>query len=97
MPRSQPPTLSETRGLTLITTEHTRPVVGIDIGGTKTAASVLTPDGEVGATAQLPTERGTDIVVAALERRKKMTATIRLSVKDLTGRKFSRTRNYRIR
>ena len=60
MPRSQPPTLSETRGLTLITTEHTRPVVGIDIGGTKTAASVLTPDGEVGATAQLPTERGTE-------------------------------------
>lgn len=60
MPRSQPPTLSEIRGLTLSTTEHTRPVVGIDIGGTKTAASVLTPDGEVGATAQLPTERGTE-------------------------------------
>ena len=37
----------------MITTEHTRPVVGIDIGGTKTAASVLTPDGEVGIEYQM--------------------------------------------
>ncbi|MDO8210199.1 NHL repeat-containing protein [Conexibacter sp. CPCC 206217] len=44
-----------------------------------------------------PTERGTDIVVAALERRQRMTAAIRLVVRDLTGRKVVRTRTYELR
>lgn len=44
-----------------------------------------------------PTERGTDIVVAALERRRRMTASIKLNARDLTGRKIVRKAKYRLR
>jgi hypothetical protein len=44
-----------------------------------------------------PTERGTDKVVAALERRKKLVARITLVARDLTGRKVVRKRSYRLR
>jgi hypothetical protein len=44
-----------------------------------------------------PTERGTDKVVAALERRRKLTARITLVARDLTGRKVVRKRTYRLR
>ncbi len=44
-----------------------------------------------------PTERGTDIIVAALERRRRMTASIKLVARDLTGRKVVRKRSYRLR
>lgn len=44
-----------------------------------------------------PTERGTDIVVAALERRKRAKAFIKLVARDLTGRKIVRKKTYRIR
>lgn len=44
-----------------------------------------------------PTERGTDLVVAALERRKKVVAKIQMTARDLTGRKLRRKKNYRLR
>lgn len=44
-----------------------------------------------------PTERGTDIVVASLERRRRATAHIKLVARDLTGRKVVRKRTYRLR
>jgi len=44
-----------------------------------------------------PTERGTDIVVASLERRKRAKAFIKLVARDLTGRKIVRKKTYKIR
>ncbi|MGD9696049.1 MAG: NHL repeat-containing protein [Thermoleophilia bacterium] len=44
-----------------------------------------------------PTERGTDVVVAALRRDRRATARIRMTVKDLTGTKKVRSAAYRLR
>lgn len=41
-----------------------RPTVGLDIGGTKTLAALLSPDGEVLAQARVATVRGPEAVVA---------------------------------
>ncbi|WP_425954655.1 ROK family protein [Xylanimonas sp. McL0601] len=45
-----------------------RPTVGLDIGGTKTLAALLAPDGEVLAQARISTVRGPDAVVAGAVR-----------------------------
>lgn len=44
-----------------------------------------------------PTERGTDTVIAALERRRRAKAHIKLVARDLAGRKVIRKRTYRLR
>ncbi|ACZ30079.1 ROK family protein [Xylanimonas cellulosilytica DSM 15894] len=45
-----------------------RPTVGLDIGGTKTLAALLAPDGEVLAQARLTTQRGPQAVLAVAAR-----------------------------
>ncbi|MTD45282.1 hypothetical protein GKE82_13545 [Conexibacter sp. W3-3-2] len=44
-----------------------------------------------------PSEAGTDAIAAALRRRKRVSASLRLSVRDLAGKTVVRTRVYRLR
>lgn len=44
-----------------------------------------------------PSERGTDQIISALRRKKRVTATIRFTGRDLTGRVSTKTRSYRLR
>lgn len=44
-----------------------------------------------------PSEKGTDQTLSALKRGRKVTASVKLAVTDLTGRKVSRSKTYRLR